>query len=140
MTFDDRDGIGPGGKPYTIVICDDNESETRMLQQLLETHGYHVLGVFGNGRQLLNWYKSHPGTTDLVILDIIMPVLDGFAAFWELKSMHPFTRVVFMSVENSSAVIKHLLNNGAYDYITKPINRVKILDRIKAVVRRPPPR
>ncbi len=138
--MDDRDGIDPKtGKAFRVLICDDNEPEAHALKQLLLTHGYIVPATPVDGRELVTWLRKNPGEADLVLLDIIMPRLDGFAAFWEIKQLKPFPRIVFMSAENSSAVIRHVLENGAYDYVTKPINRVKLLDRVKVAVRRPPP-
>ena len=137
--MDDRDGIGPGGKAFRVVLCSDNESELRNLQPLLETHGYQIPEVFTDGRSLVDWYKDNTGAVDLILMELIMPVLDGYAAFWELREIKPFPRVMFMSVENSSQVIKELVTSGAGDFITKPYNRIKLLDRIKVAVRKMPP-
>jgi two-component system chemotaxis response regulator CheY len=134
-----EEGIGPNGKPYQIVICDDKKLEAQMLRQILESKGYRVVQVFENGRQLVDWYAANPGSVDCILLDIIMPVLDGYAAFWELKKIHPMPRIVFVSVENTATLIKSVLARGAYDFITKPIKRDVVLERIHKVVRRPPP-
>jgi len=133
--MDGKEGIRPNGQPYRVLICDDAESEARTLKQLLEGRGYAIPEVFADGRSLMNWCRKHPGEADLILLDIIMPTLDGFAAFWELKGLESPPRVVFLSQENSSHVITHLINHGAQDYITKPYNRVKLLDRLKSALR-----
>lgn len=132
-----REGVRPGGRPYTIVIGDDKTSEADMLKRLLEARGYRVLGVFNDGKGLVDWCRENAPEPDLIILDIIMPVLDGFAAFWDLKRLPNLPRVFFLSVENSSQVIKYLIGNGAIDYVTRPYNRTQLLDRIKSAVRKP---
>ncbi len=129
----------PDGKPYRIAICDDKMIDARQMRGFLESRYFKVVDIFEDGRQLVNWYKNHPGEVDCIILDIIMPVLDGYAAFWELKEITPFPRIVFISVENTSNLIKSVLSHGAYDFITKPVKRDVLIDRIARVVRRPPP-
>ena len=135
----EREGIGPDGAAYKIIICDDKQNEVNQLRQFLEGRGFKVIQTFGDGRSLLNWCADNPGKADLLLLDIIMPTLDGFAAFFELKKIKPDPRVVFISVENPSHVIQYLLKNGAYDYIAKPYDRTKLLNRIKMVLKRSPP-
>ena len=125
------EGINPEGRPYRIVICEDKSSEAMKLKQILESRRYKVVEVFHNGRDLVNWYKDNTGAVDCILLDIIMPTLDGYAAFWELKEVSPFPRIVFLSIENTAAIVKNLIEMGASDFITKPLNRDKILDRVK---------
>ena len=134
-----REGIGPGGSPYKIVICDDKQTEANQLRQFLESRAFKVIQVFGDGKALLDWCSNNPGQADLVLLDIIMPTMDGFAAFFELKKIRPMPRVVFLSVENSSQVIGHLIQSGAYDFIAKPFDKINLLNRIKVVLKRSPP-
>lgn len=134
-----EEGLKPNGKPYRIAICDDRRTDVVNLRQILESRQFKVVEVFENGRALVEWYKKNAGEVDAIILDIIMPVLDGYAAFFELIKITPRPRIVFVSVENTAALIKKLIERGAYDFITKPIKRDVIIDRVSRVVRRPPP-
>jgi two-component system, chemotaxis family, chemotaxis protein CheY len=132
-----EEGLKPNGKPYRVVICDDKAIDAQQIRQILESRSYRVEAVFDNGRKLLNWYAEHGDKIDLIILDIIMPVLDGYATFWKLKEMNPMPRIVFVSVENTATLIKSVLSMGAVDFITKPVKRDIILERISKAVRRP---
>lgn len=131
-----EEGLKDNGKPYRIVICDDRRIDAQQVAQILESRSYKVIHVFENGRQLVDWYAENKEDADLIILDVVMPVLDGYAAFWKLKEMKPFPRIVFLSVENSANVIKSVISNGAVDFITKPFKREVILDRIGKAVRK----
>jgi len=133
------EGIGQFGKPYKVVICDDKRIDQQQVRQFLESRKFEVVYVCENGRMLVDWIKSNPTTADVIILDIIMPVLDGYAAFWELKelNLNPFPRIVFVSVENTASIIKNVVSLGAYDFITKPLKREVVIERVGKVVRRP---
>jgi len=130
------EGIGKDGKPYKIVICDDKKLEVQQIKSVLESKQYKVIATFENGRELVEWYKHNQGAADLLIIDVIMPVLDGYAAMWEMKEMGPLPKIVFISVENTATLIKDVLAKGVLDYLTKPLKREMILERIGKAVRR----
>ncbi len=132
-----EEGLQPNGKPYRIAICDDKRIDAQQMRQILESRSFKVVEVFDNGRALVEWYKQNPGGVDAILLDIVMPVLDGYAAFFELRELTPKTRIVFVSIENSAPLIKNLVEKGAYDFITKPIKRDLLIERITRVVHRP---
>lgn len=127
------EGVSPGGRPYRIAICDDRKFDVSELKLFLSSRGFYVQS-FENGRQLADHVKSRPGDFDLILLDIVMPVLDGYAAFFEMKDTGRMPRVVFFSVENTPAVIRHVLENGASDYVTRPCKKEDLLERIKPVL------
>ena len=130
------EGIGKDGKPYKIVICDDKKLEVQQIKSVLESKQYKVIATFENGRELVEWYKHNQGAADLLIIDVIMPVLDGYAAMWEMKEIGPLPKIVFISVENTATLIKDVLAKGVLDYLTKPLKREMILERIGKAVRR----
>ncbi len=131
--------MGPGGRPYQALICEDKKQEAQRLRQILESRGYHVVDVAENGRDLLRMLEEHRGKIDFVMLDIIMPVLDGYAAFHEMIEQKHSVRTIFLSVENSKAVIESLLRLGAAEYITKPFDRDSVLQKVeKALTKKAP--
>jgi len=71
---------------------------------------------------------------DLITIEIFLPEVDGYAAFWEMKEMGVLPRIMFISEENTPSVVKILLENGAMEYMIKPIKREKVLERIKDVI------
>ncbi len=134
-----EEGLKPNGKPYRVVICDDRRIDAQQTRQILESRSFKVVEIFSNGRALIDWYRVHSADVDVILLDIIMPVLDGYAAFYELKEIQPRPRIVFISIENTATLIKSVIEKGAYDYITKPMKREMLIERVSRVVRRPPP-
>lgn len=124
-------GISPSGRPYQIIIAENSKFQSKQLQQILESEGYKVIGVAETGKELLKLYKENRQTVDLITLEIFLPEVDGYAAFWEMKEMGILPRILFISEENTPTVIKSLMENGAMDYMVKPIKREKVLEKVK---------
>ncbi|XDD53151.1 response regulator [Leptospira sp. WS4.C2] len=124
-------GIGPTGRPYQILIAENSKFQSKQLQQILESEGFKIIGVAETGKELLQMYRDNRQQIDLVTIEIFLPEVDGYAAFWDMKEMGVLPRILFISEENTPSVIKALLENGAMDYIVKPIKREKILEKIK---------
>jgi CheY-like chemotaxis protein len=127
-------GIAPNGRPFTILIGESSKFQAKQIQQIVESESYKVLGVAEHGKELMDMYKENK-LVDLIIMEVSMPVMDGYAAFWELKeSSGILPKIFFVSEENSPGVIKSLLDNGAIDYMVKPIKREKLLEKIKIAI------
>ena len=87
-----------------------------------------------DGKELRNQYEQNRNV-DLIIMEVCMPVIDGYAAFWDLIEASPILpKIFFISEENSPGVVKSLLDNGAVDFYIKPIKREKILEKIKHAI------
>ncbi len=130
-----QQGIAPSGRPYTIIIGEPSKFVSKQLQQILESEGYRILGIAESGKQVLEMYKNNK-LVDLIMLEIFMPEMDGYATFWELKESGILPKIFFVTEENTPAVMKNLLENGAIDYMIKPIKRDKILERTKEAIDR----
>lgn len=128
-----QSGISPSGRPYTVIITENSKFQSKQLKQILESEGYQVLGIAENGKEMVELYKKNK-QVDLITIEIFLPIMDGYAAFWELKEMGVLPRIMFISEENTPSVIKSLLDAGAMDYIVKPIKREKILEKVKEVM------
>ena len=136
MSTPGREGVSRDGRRFRVIIADDDQAEAGSLASFLQSSGFEQPAIVENGRALVNAVRGAKEPPDLILLDIIMPVLDGFAAFWELKQFPETPPVIFLSVENSVAVVKYLLENGAADYITRPLNRAKLMERVGKVLDR----
>jgi len=131
-------GISPSGRPYTIIVAENSKFQAKQLQQILESEGYQVIGIAETGKELIELYKKNR-QIDLITIEIFLPEMDGYAAFWEIKEMGLLPRILFISEENTPAVIKSLLSAGAMDYVVKPIKRDKILEKVRNVLLKIPP-
>ena len=114
----------------TILVVDDAESITRFIQQMLEERGYTAIGC-GNGADALRLaVEIRP---DLILLDIMMPDVDGYAICAQLKadSKTKDIPVIFLSALNSSFDKVKAFKCGAVDYVTKPVQNDELIARVK---------
>ena len=118
-----------------ILIVDDEEDILQFLSYNLEKEGYIVI-VATNGADALKVAKKEK--PDLIVLDIMMPVMDGIETCKELREM-PETKntlIVFLTARSEDYSQIAGLESGADDYITKPIRPRLFISRIKALLRR----
>ncbi len=115
----------------TALIVDDSPDSLGMLNQALSTEGMTVLVALG-GKQAINIMEQI--TPDIVLLDAMMPELNGFEACALIKAQHPNLPVIFMTGLTETDDIVRGLEAGAVDYITKPINTVEAIARLKVHV------
>lgn len=115
----------------TALVVDDSPDSLAMLNEALNTKGVTILAAL-SGKQALNITEQI--TPDVVLLDAIMPELDGFETCRELKKRFPHMPVIFMTGLSDTEDIVKGLEAGAVDYVTKPINANEVLARIKVHV------
>ncbi len=115
-----------------ILLIDDDLVVRELLTELLKEHGYEV-EAFTDGNSAVAYYEKYPDQCDLVILDMIMPTINGSEVFGELKNIQPNVKVLLIS--GYSYQIEQLLNLGAIDYIPKPVTANILLDKISQVLR-----
>lgn len=115
-----------------VLVVDD---ETRMIDFIrmnLELEGFRVLGA-RNGIEALDMVRRH--ILDLIILDVMMPQLDGFET---LRMLREFSTVpvIMLTAKSEEEDKVHGLELGADDYVTKPFGARELVSRVKAVLRR----
>lgn len=117
---------------YNILVCDDEKDIVAALRIYLETEGYVVYDA-ANGKEAITVLEQEE--IHLVLMDIMMPVMDGISAMVEIRK---FSNVpVILLTAKSEDMDKVLgLNVGADDYITKPFNPVELQARVKSQLRR----
>ncbi|RHX86624.1 response regulator [Leptospira stimsonii] len=130
-------GVAPNGRPYQVLIAENSRFQAKQLAQILESEGYQVIGFAENGKELVKLYDEHR-LVDLITLDLNLPVMDGFATFFEIKEKGVLPRIVLVSEENTPAVLKYLVDEGAMDYIPKPVKREKVLEKVNAAIKKIP--
>lgn len=113
-----------------ILIVDDDPYILMSLEFLMKKHGYNVM-VARNGSEALELVDTH--VPDLVLLDIMMPDVDGYAICQHIKSTKKLqdAKVVFMSAKTKEADIQKGYDLGASLYITKPFSTRDLMKQIK---------
>ena len=115
-----------------ILVVDDEERMVRFIRMNLEHDGFQVGEAF-NGKQAIQ--KIRDFTPDLILLDVMMPDIDGFDV---LETIRDFSNVpvIMLTAKGEEDDRVRGLEHGADDYITKPFSPRELVSRIKAVLRR----
>jgi len=114
-----------------LLVVDDDETNRKILSGRLEAEGYKVF-VAENGRRALEMIETQP--FDLVLLDILMPEMDGYQVLQYLKSrqtLHNIPVIVLSALDEIESAVR-CIEMGAEDYLTKPFNPVLLRARIGA--------
>lgn len=114
---------------YTILIVDDVDANVLLLKLLISKAGYKTMTAF-NGRDALDAVERQK--PDLILLDIMMPIMDGHEVARKLKEKPEFAEIpiIFLSALNSTEDIIQGFKFGAADYVSKPFNKDELLTRI----------
>jgi len=126
----DPQGFKPDGTPYRVLIVDDSMFVTKQISQILTSEGFEVLGTVGDGIQALEKYKELAPNVDLVTLDITMPKMDGVTCLEKLIEYDKNAVVIMISALGKQELVKKSLLIGAKNYIVKPLDRKKVLERV----------
>ncbi|HHT9119672.1 MAG TPA: response regulator [Candidatus Hypogeohydataceae bacterium YC41] len=113
---------------YTVLLADDEPEIVKFFRSVFSKEGYRVINV-QNGNRVL--HKVKKGGIDLVIMDVVMPNMDGMKALKELKRMAPRLPVIVLSGYGDLQTARQAMLIGAQDFITKPFD----VDFMKAVVK-----
>lgn len=109
----------PDQSPPLVIVVDDDPSMRLMLQHILEKEQYQVLEA-ANGLETLS--LCHANSPNLVLLDAIMPEMDGFITCKNLKEKYPELPVIIITSLDDDQSVERAFQAGADDYLTKPIN------------------
>ena len=133
-TSNDRlpDGTKLDGSKFRVLIVDDSMFVAKQLTQILTSDGYEVVATAQDGKEGVDKYKELCPNVDLVTMDITMPRMDGIAALEQIMAFDKNARVVMVSALGKEELVKQSLLSGAKNYIVKPLDRKKVLERISA--------
>ena len=118
-------------KPQTVLIVDDEPANISLLNEVLKTD-YRIM-VAKDGKRALLVAQSNP-PPDLILLDIVMPELDGYEVLKRLKADEDTKKIpiIFVTSKNKDEDETNGLEMGAVDYIHKPFNPAVVKARVKA--------
>lgn len=123
---------GPRDKKVSVVIIDDDKNILDLTSLILSKNGFlpYVAGRAHEGFELISRHAP-----ELVLLDYMMPEMDGLSALQQIKSRFPDTYVVMFTGKGSEEVAVELMKNGASEYILKPFNNRNLVERLENVLR-----
>lgn len=118
-----------------ILIVDDEPRYLRLLEANLRTEGYEVVTA-SDGAQAVDVFSNQP--IDLVLMDVMMPKLDGFGATQRIREFSN-TPIIILTAKGDEQDRVRGLDLGADDYLVKPFSATELLARVRAVLRRAQP-
>ncbi|RPJ08129.1 MAG: response regulator [Spirochaetaceae bacterium] len=124
------DGRKESGKPYRVLIVDDSMFVTKQIEQILTSEGFDVAATAENGQDGLEKYKELYPNVDLVTMDITMPVMDGVTSLEKIIEFDKEAKIIMISALGKQDLVKKSLLLGAKNYIVKPLDRKKVLERV----------
>lgn len=117
-----------------VLVIDDDDSTVQLISLLLERRGYEVIKASRAEEGLRKAYRTHP---DLVLLDIMMPDMDGWEVCRRLRELSDVP-IIFLSARTETKDVVRGLEMGADDYILKPYDNDELIARVRAHLRRSP--
>jgi DNA-binding response OmpR family regulator len=121
------------GEGIRVLVVEDEESIRRGLCDVLAFRGYQVAWA-ADGKVALDQALQHD--FDLLLLDVMLPTLDGFSVCRELRSQGKRAPIMMLTAKGAEEDILHGFSLGADDYVTKPFSVREVLARVQALVRR----
>ena len=123
------------GTKMRVLVVDDSIFVAKQLGQILTSEGYEVVATAVDGKDGVDKYKELCPNVDLVTMDITMPKMDGITALEQIMAFDKNARVVMVSALGKEELVKKSLLLGAKNYIIKPLDRKKVLERISAALK-----
>jgi DNA-binding response OmpR family regulator len=118
---------------YRILLAEDDENLGSLLQEYLQAKNYETDWV-GNGEKAFRYFEQFH--YDLCLLDVMMPVKDGFTLASEIRMLNSDIPIIFLTAKSMKEDVLEGFSLGADDYITKPFSMEELLYRIEAILRR----
>ena len=128
-------GLKENGLPAKVLIVDDSVFVKKQLGQILTSEGFEIIDTAGNGLEAIEKYKEHHPEIDVVTMDITMPGMDGVTALEKIIEFDKNAKIVMVSALGKQDLVKKSFMLGAKNYIIKPLDRHKVLDRIVSIIK-----
>lgn len=117
----------------TILIAEDDNINFLLFQKMIQVKNYNIIRAV-NGQEAVDFSLSNPNI-DIVLMDIKMPIMDGYQALEKIKAIRPDLVVIAQTAYASAEDQERIMKAGFYGYLTKPINRENLFETIEDVIK-----
>ncbi len=121
-------------KKATVLVVDDEYNIRSMMKEIMEMSGFKVFTA-GNGRDGIDIYQRYKSDIDLIIMDMVMPVMDGRAAFNEIRKINPDQKIFIISGYTQREDLEDILDNGAVGFLRKPFQVKEIVEKVQEILK-----
>ncbi|MCK5674785.1 MAG: response regulator [Spirochaetales bacterium] len=125
-------GVFENGHPVKVVVIDDSFIDRRIMTQILRSTGFSVVGEAEDGEAGVKMVLQEK--PNMVILDYVMPKMNGLSALKEIKKRFPKIPIIMQTSESDRDLAVKLIKEGAADYIVKPLERAVVLGKFMKIV------
>lgn len=114
-----------------VLVVDDNEANAKLASRILEHAGLAYVESINDPRLVMDWVREH--RPDLILLDLHMPYIDGYALLTELRRVHSLTElpVIVLTADTQREASQRAFEAGASDFLTKPLDATEVIHRIR---------
>src|SRR5512138_411699 len=138
LDFESQTGIGAdldevyASNRKRVLVIEDEPDTVLLLKHLLRSAGYNVLGATSGQEALKKFSEVKP---NLVLLDLMMPGMDGWETYRYLRQMSDVPVMILSAISSKDEVVR-ALRSGVDDYMTKPFINAEVVARVEAILRR----
>jgi len=111
-----------------ILIVEDAKPVSQMLSELLSSHGFNIVGEIYEGKKILSNYKKHK--PDLVIMDIVLPDLDGLSAAKQIMDIDSNAKIIAISATDKPHLREKALKIGIKYFLKKPFTNKDFINHV----------
>ncbi len=116
-------------KPYQVLVVEDNKTNQFIAKSILEPIGFAV-SLADNGAEGVDYLKKHQGEVDLILMDLHMPIMNGYDATAKIRVLNPVIPIVAMTADAVSGVAQACQTVGINHYISKPFDPDKLVETL----------
>jgi len=120
-------------KPHCIMLVEDNETNQLIAKSLLQQVGIEVI-LASNGKEALELYQQHKENLDLILMDLHMPVMNGYEAAQEIRKISKDIPIIAMTADVNPDVSEKCEQSGIYHFISKPFNPDRLVKTIENIL------
>lgn len=116
------------------MIADDAKFMATITERLLKKMGHEIVFKAQNGEEAVNYFEQHADTIDLILLDVVMPKMDGLQALRQILKIEPRAKVIMVTAISNTSIVTGAMRVGAREFVTKPFRLSEFVRAINKVI------